>query len=341
MPLGTARITRLAVALCGLALLSVLGGCTAFVPSKPASPSAAAPQQLTPTNAWLYPLETITGGLVGNDFVGNANQHLKRPVAVAVRDHQLYIVDAGAEMLYLYDDLTKRMSILKDLRGVVSGEVPDIYVAADRSYYLADADGHQVLRFDRYGQLVQTFKDSLNLARPVAVSVDEATGDVYVADGLFDHVLVFNSAGDLWRMIGDRGLEDGEFLNITAMTLGPDGVYVTARIGKRGQVLDKNSGKFLYAFDDDTVVFPKGIAVDKLDDRAYVSDFFDNSIKIFKHGHLLATVGGTGASPGRFKGIRGVTLESGFLYVADSLNGRIQVFKITAGTPSAEKASSK
>jgi DNA-binding beta-propeller fold protein YncE len=338
MPLSTTRISRLALILCGLTTVSVLGGCTASVRSQKADASAAAPQQLTATNAWLYPLETISGGMTGNDFVGNVDQRLQRPVAVAVRDHNLYIVDAGRDLLYLYDDLSKRLSVLKDLRGVVTGDVPDIYVAADRSYYLADAGGRQVLHFDRGGRLLKTFKDPLNLARPVAVSVDEATGDVYVADGLFDHVLVFTSAGDLWRMIGDRGQEDGEFLNITAMTRGPDGVYVTARLGKRGQVLDQNSGKFLYAFDDDTLVFPNGIAVDNLDDYAYVTDFFDNSIKIFRRGHLLATVGGTGASPGRFKGISDVAVESGFLYVADSLNGRIQVFRITAGTPPAEKS---
>ena len=338
MPLSTTRIPRLAIVLCGLTALSVLGGCTAFSTSQKAQTSAVQPQQLTTTNAWLYPMETITGGMMGNDFVGNLDQRLQRPVAVAVRDHNLYIVDAGRELLYLYDDFSKRMTVLKDLRGVVTGDVPDIYVAADRSYYLADAGGRRVLHFDRSGQLLQSFKDSLNLARPVAVSVDEATGDVYVADGLFDHVLVFNSAGDLWRMIGDRGLDNGEFLNITAMTRGPDGVYITARLGKRGQVMDQDSGKFLYAFDDDTVVFPNGIAVDPLDDRAYVSDFFDNSIKIFKRGHLLATLGGTGASPGRFKGITHVTLESGFLYVADSLNGRIQVFKITSGAPPAAKS---
>ena len=317
-------------------MLSALGGCTAFNGSKPAG--SAEPQQLTPANGALYPLETITGGAMGNDFVGNVTQRLQRPVAVAVRDHNLYIVDAGRDVLYLYDDFSKRMSVLKELRGVVTGDVTDIYVAADRSYYLADAGGRQVLHFDRGGRLLQTFKNSLNLARPVGVSVDEATGDVYVADGLFDHILVFNSAGDLWRMIGDRGMEDGEFLNITAMTRGPDGVYVTARLGKRGQVLDQDTGAFRYAFDDDTLVFPNGIAVDQLDDRAYVSDFFDNSIKVFKQGHLLETLGGTGASPGRFKGITDVALESGFLYVADSLNGRIQVFKITAGASSAEQS---
>ena len=322
-------------------MVSAMGGCTAFSSSaEKADASSAGPKQLTVTSPWLYPLETISGGLTGNSFAGNAFQRLQRPVAVAVRDHQLYIVDAGQEMLYLYDDVTKRMSILKDLRGVVSGDVPDIYVAADRSYYLADAGGRRVLHFDRNGQLMQTFQDTLNLARPVAVSVDETNGDVYVADGLFDHIMVFNSAGDPWRMIGDRGMGDGEFLNITAMTRGPDGVYVTARLGKRGQVMDQNTGKFRYAFDPNTIVFPNGIAVDRMTDLAYVSDFFDNSIKIFKHGHLQATVGGNGASPGRFKGITDVTLEDGFLYVADSLNSRIQVFRVTSGAPSEKKASS-
>jgi len=318
-------------------MLSAMGGCTPLSQSDSAEMSAE-PQQLTSTNNAMYPLEVITGGVMGDKFVGNAMQRFQRPVTVAVRDHLLYIVDAGRNLLYQYDDFSKRMRILKDLRGAVTGDVPDIYVAGDHSYYLADAGGSRVLHFDRDGHLLTVFQDSLNLARPVGVAVDETTGDVYVADGLFDHILVFNSAGDLWRMIGDRGQEYGEFLNITAMARGPDGVYVTARLGKRGQVLNEDTGEFLYAFDDDALVFPNGIAVDKLDNRAYVSDFFNNSIKIFKQGHLLATLGGTGASPGRYKGITDVALESGFLYVADSLNARIQVFKITAGSPPAEQS---
>ena len=150
-------------------MLSALGGCTAFSESEPAG--SVEPQQLTPANGALYPLEIITGGAMGNVVVGNVTQRLQRPVTVAVRDHILYIVDAGRDVLYQYDDISKRMSVLKDLRGIVTGDVPDIYVAADRSYYLADAGGRQVLHFDRDGRLLQTFKDSLNLARPVGSNV--------------------------------------------------------------------------------------------------------------------------------------------------------------------------
>ena len=348
-------------------MLSVLSGCASFSdsPPKDGTPEAAnaAPkQQLTPANAWLYPLETINGGLMGNSIVGNELQRLQRPTVLAARDHDLYIVDADQELLYQYDTITRRMTVLKDLRAAMTAgpkpfmsihpgvsvehelqggralDITDIYVAGDHSYYLADGFGHRVLHFDHSGRLLAIIQDSLNLDRPVAISVDETTGDVYVADGLYDHILVFNSAGEPWRMLGDRGTGDGEFLNITAMTRGPDGVYVTARLGVRGQVLDQERGQFRYAFEENTLAFPNSIVVDKLDDRTYVSDFFDNSIKIFEHGRLMATLGGTGASPGRFKGISDLALESGFLYVADSLNGRIQVFRVTTGAPPSEKS---
>jgi DNA-binding beta-propeller fold protein YncE len=359
MPLSTTRITRLALIVCGLALMSAFSGCASFSDTPPAgATSSPEPAQLTPSNPWLYPLETITGGFMGNAIVGNELHRLQRPVAVAVRDHDLYIVDADQEMLFLYDTITRRMSVLKDLRGLATAgpkpfmsvhpgvsvqnevqggraiDVTDVYVSGDHSYYIADAFGRRVLHFDRDGQLLQTFQDPLNLGRPVAINVDETTGDVYVADGLFDHILVFNSVGDLWRMLGDRGMTEGTFLNITAMTRGVEGVYVTARLGVRGQVLNQDNGQFIYAFQKDTLAFPNGIAVD-MDGRAYVSDFLDNTIKIFEHGRLVATAGGTGASPGRFKGISDVTLGNGFLYVADSLNGRIQVFRTTTGSPPA------
>ncbi len=337
MPFSRTRIARLALTWCCLAALSVLSGCASLsdAPKEGATAASAEPKQIAAGNSWLYPLQTITGGAMGNAVVGNEHRRLRRPVAVAVRDHDLYIADADSEVLFLYDAISGRMSLLKDLRGVVSGDVADIYVGGDHSYYLVDSIGRRVLRFDRGGRLLQTFQDALNLSRPVAVSVDETTGDVYVADGVFDHVVVFNTAGELWRKLGDRGMGEGEFLNITAMARGLDGVYVTARLGIRGQVLDQDSGQFRYAFDKDTLIFPNSVAVD-MDGRAYVSDFFENSIKIFEHGRLVAKVGGTGASPGRFKGIADLALESGFLYVADSLNGRIQVFKITAGAPAPE-----
>ncbi|HHM05833.1 MAG TPA: hypothetical protein ENJ19_08820 [Gammaproteobacteria bacterium] len=285
--------------------------------------AAAAP---APAGRWLEFVESIDGGLEGNAWTGRADTRFRRPVAVAARDSVLYVVDEGQELLYAYDRFSGRLSVVRDLRGLVAGEVRDIYVTGDRSIYLADSFGARVVRLNASGEVVRIYQDQLNLRRPVAVAVDERTGDVYVADGVMDYVLVFNDAGRLWRSLGERGEGEGRFLNITSVALGPEGVYVTARLALRGQVLD-GSGAFKYALEKNTVVFPKSVAVD-VDGRAYISDFFDNSISIFRQGRLLAKLGGTGVGPGRFKGIADVSLEAGFLYVADSLNGRIQVFRI-------------
>ncbi len=294
----------------------------------------------------IYFEESLRGGRVGNAFFGNGElqpvmtgdtgglvrlheARFRRPVAVAAKDHWVYVVDADQQQVILYDRISGTQEILVSLKGLVTGDVADIFVTGDRSFYLADSVGGKVLKFNRNGRLEATFRDSMNLRRPVAVSVDETTGDVYVADGVLDHVLIFNSAGGLWRALGGRGEGNGEFLNITAMARGPDGVYVTARFAHRAQVLSEE-GTFKYAFDPDTVVFPNAVAVDTAN-RAYVSDFFNNTVKIFEQGKLVATIGGAGVGPGRFNGVSDVWLDGSSLYVADSLNGRIQVFKIAAG----------
>lgn len=295
--------------------------------------------------------ESISGGTIGNAFFGTGElNHIAtgdteglvrvqrarfhRPVAVAAKDHWVYVVDADQQSVIVYDRFTQRMEVLADLHGKVGADVADIFVTGDRSFYLADRYGAKVLKFDRDGRLVMTIEDKMNLRQPVAVSVDETTGDVYVADGVMDHVLVFNSAGKLWRAIGSRGEGEGQFLNITAMARGPDGVYVAARLAHRVQVLSEE-GAFRYSFMPDTVVFPNALAVDA-GNRVYVSDFFDNKVKMFEHGKLVGAFGGTGAGPGHFKGISDVWVEGGTLYVADSLNGRIQVFRLTTAGVNAQ-----
>ncbi len=345
MPLRAARYRRVALSALLAAGTVLLNACAVFGPPNTASgePRAALPGEGA---AFLFYEESIGGGRVGNAFFGTGelrpvvtgdtgglvnlqDARFRRPVAVAAKDHWIYVVDADQQQVLLYDRFSGNLEVLADLKGVVTGDVADIFVTGDRSFYLADSVGGKVLKFDRNGNLRATFKDPMNLRRPVAVSVDETTGDVYVADGVLDHVVIFTSVGGLWRGIGGRGEDEGKFLNITSMTRGTEGIYVTARFAHRAQTLSE-TGEFLYAFDPDTVVFPNSVAVDA-GNRVYVTDFIDNTIKLFERGKLVATLGGTGVGPGHFKGISDVWVEGGSLYVADSLNGRIQVFKIAAG----------
>ncbi len=286
--------------------------------------SVAPPVSEEPLVYW----ETIGGGKIGNFITGGNDARLERPVAVAVRGDFVYIVDAGQELVVRYDRISGKLSTLVDLKGVAKGEISDIYVAPDLSFYLTDTVGRQVLYFDKKGSLRQTFRNLLNLVYPVGVWFDEDSDTVLIADGQLDHVLIFNKDGTLLSAVGGRGVEPGKFLNITTVTEGPDGYYIAQRIGHHVQVLAKD-GTYLYSFAQEGVIFPLAIAADN-QQRAFVADYLDNTIKVYERGRFVASIGKSGVGPGEFKRITDLWLDGDFLYVADSLNGRIQIMRIAA-----------
>ena len=312
-------VTRLLVAAMPVLLLT---GCAFFNGTMDSAGNTPGEESI-PLILW----EEIDGGSEGNIITGVEHARFMRPVAVAARGNFIYVVDAGQNLLYRYSRDSGRLTVLKDLKAIVAGEVTDLYVDRDLSFYITDTDGGRVLHFDREGNQIQVFEDRRNLARPVSITVDEVTGQILIADGFNDDVLIYNRLGILQGAIGTRGTEAGQFMNITSLTAGPDGVYVTARLGHRVQVLS-HDGTYLRSFQENTVTFPLAIVVDQ-DKRAFVGDYLDDTIKVYADdGRLVDKLGGSGAGPGRFKRITDLWLDEGLLYVADSLNGRIQVARI-------------
>ncbi len=296
------------------------------------SDARTAPKQQT-LYGWGW--RDIDGGreLEGNAILGQRHVRFVRPVQVAARGNFVFVVDAGVQLLYRYDLSRDQLAVVLDLRAVTVGEVSDIYLYQDHSFLLVDPDAGRVLHFDRNGRLIRTFEDRLNLIRPVAVTYDEQMGRVLIADGSSDDILVFTSTGQLQGVIGSRGLTEGKFLNLTAITSGERGIYATARLGHRVQLMGRD-GSHQKTFQPDTVVFPLAIAVDK-SGNTFVSDYLDNSIKVFQNDLFLESIGSSGIGPGRFKRITDLWYDDGFLYAVDSLNGRIQVLRVEMVEPEA------
>lgn len=266
-------------------------------------------------------------GQLNRLIIGEADEiKLQQPVAVGGVDGLLYIVDAGPKVVYKYDLITNEIEPIKEI-AIHFQDVPgNIYVAKDHSFYIVDSIGRKVLHFSEQGQLLMTFQDLANLSRPMDVAVNEKTGDVLVADGSFSHIVVFNSMGKATNAIGQRGTGPGRFRAITFLTGSADDLYVLDRLELPVQVIDWQ-GRYRYSFGESNLLFPNAIAVDK-DQRAYISDRSSNTIQVYQDGKLIMTFGGGGSAPGRFRMVTGMWIDGNLLYVADSLNQRVQVLRI-------------
>ena len=316
--------------------------------------SVTAPEKVAPTTRPVSPLvsytrpgdpevlvamESISGGRqeMGSGAVGEFARIIVgaadtitflNPVAVGGVKDQMLIVDAGTRAIYRYNLTTKTIQSLALAGSQFVGDPAGMAVESDLSFYIADPVGKQVLYFDANGNFVRRFADAANLARPVDLVVDEVRGLLYVADGSYSHIVIFSKTGQAMSAIGSRGQGPGKFRAITAIAKGKDSLFVADRLELPLQEIDINTGAFRFSIARGQIIWPTAIVVDKRN-RIFVSDRSDNTIKVFDDIRLVATIGGTGYAPGRFRQITGMWLsDQNILYVADSMNRRVQAFRV-------------
>src|SRR6185369_1093137 len=79
---------------------------------------------------------------------------------------------------------------------------------------------------------------------------------------------------------------------------------------------------------------PKGIAVDP-EGRIFVSDALLDAVQIFDDtGQFLFSFGSTGTDDGYFWMPSGLFIHEGYIFVADTFNQRVQIFRYLSGETS-------
>ncbi len=263
---------------------------------------------------------------------GRDRYDIKQPTAIDVRDDWMYIADAGEGMLFKYNLSNRRIEPILWAGDEVAGEVSDIYIARDYSFYVTDVSGKRVLHFSPAGRLLRVFQDAPNISRPIAIHVDEDRRLLYVADEVYSKVVVFGFDGVPIRGFGARGQGPGHFRIVTDMVRARQGgFYISDRIELPVQLFDAQ-GRYIEHFGEQELMFPTALAEDRFG-RVFVSDKSDSLIKVFRQGELIDAVGRNGYGPGEFRYIGDMKIKGNTLYVADTLNGRIQVFDILADDP--------
>lgn len=174
------------------------------------------------------------------------------------------------------------------------------------------------------GVIVGETRQPVRVQRPQSGAID-AAGRIYVTDGGNAAVFVFDRvAGQLH--VWDRAEGLTRFLSPVGIAVGPRGDIMVAdsRLGIVARLAP--NGEPRRSFGRGVLEQPTGLAYDPQGERIYVSDTAAHDIKVFdEEGRLLKTIGRRGDGPGEFNYPTYLAFARGKLYVADTMNSRIQV----------------
>ena len=318
------NITRRAFALGGAGALAGLAGCAAEegqvrrVP--PEQPSGLLRPWLSISGGWR--LDTASPLQLARPTGSRVN--LVQPVGVAARNDVVLIADAGARVIWRFERSRDALTPFADFTGAVPDAGASMQVGNDFSVWVALPADHHVVQYDLRGQPVRRWASALDAPRPVSVVVPEDRSEILVGDGATARIVVFNPLGLATGILG--GPRSTMLQSVSAMALGPAGLYVLDRLAQQVVVLDRR-GVPVQVIGEHQLVQPRALAVDA-SGRVFVSDEMEQRIKVFRGDQLLASFGGKGNAPGRFGRIESMALDGNLLYVADSVNARVEVLLV-------------
>lgn len=255
---------------------------------------------------------------------------LVRPFGVALSpDGSVVVTDPEARVVARLD--ARRVELVACPSRPWSAPA-GVAVAPDGSILVADLDA--VVRVAPGGRCEIVASGAFARATGVAT----AGGRIFVADPPRHEVLVLSPSGAVEGRLGgpDGGKGPLHFPSAVAAAPGGDVLvadtfnFSVARFGAGGTPAGRLGGA---AEGPGSLARPKGVAAGA-DGRVYVADAERDVVVVFRaDGAEDYRLGATGTEPGKFANPAGVSVSGDRLAVADSLNGRVQVFELIGGAP--------
>jgi len=258
------------------------------------------------------------------------------PVAVGKgSDGRIAVADLGRRCVHLFVPEGKRY--LRLTGGAGGAFVSPVAVAFDEAshLYVSDSAG-RVFGFGAEGEALFAVDraGADPLRRPTGLAYSPRRKLLYVVDTLANRIHAFDTKGTLAFSFGERGEAPGALNFPTHVFRSAAGeLYVTNTLAFRIEIFDEDGhpvGSFgRHGDGSGDLAMPKGIAVDG-DGVVYVVDgLFDNVQLFTRGGDFLLTLGRRGTDSGEFWLPSGAFIGDDGLYVCDTYNRRVQVFRIT------------
>ncbi|MDW0136924.1 MAG: 6-bladed beta-propeller [Nitrososphaeraceae archaeon] len=257
---------------------------------------------------------------------------------------RVYVADYANHRIQVFD--TKGNYMTKwGTYGEENGQIHKasaLSVVPSGNIYLSDQFNYRIQVFTSNGTFVTAWgtkgEGDGQFLHPHVPGVD-SEGNVYVSDRDLANVQKFTGDGKFIMKWSEEGSNDGQLSKPESVIIdSKDNVYV-ADFGNHRIQKFTNDGKFILKWGskgigDGEFNGPAGLSIDR-NDNIYVTDRNNNRIQVFTaNGTFLTKFGTEGSGSSQFilpEGV-GVDINTGLVYVADTGNYRIQVFRPVASS---------
>lgn len=266
------------------------------------------------------------------------------PVHVTTDSRERLVVsDPKGCAVHVLDRNGKTSMRLVTGKGYRLHEAAGVAVDSADNIYVADSEHGMIVVFDREGNFVRYLgsrQGEPDYARPHGLAMDSKKQHLLLVDTPRNLVFELDLDGHELNRAGKNrdGTGKVEFDLPTDIAINHDRIFVLDRSGTRVQVLDMGLNletKFDLPHGQDLRQDRQnGLSADA-DGNIYIASHRSSIVRVYNPGgRLLASFGQSGTRVGEFAAPEGLWMDSANrLYVADSGNGRVQLFQLTTSHP--------
>jgi DNA-binding beta-propeller fold protein YncE len=285
---------------------------------------------------------SLIAGPEGAEPRTNPTMLLPRGIA-ADRNGRVMVADPLGRAVHVFDFNRRKYSRIGGPDDFRLRSPRGIAVDDENNIYVVDSQAGMILVYNSRGKFqryIGNIKGEKFCQRPSSIALDREGGHIYVADPPRHMIYRLNMEGEVLAQFGVRGGGNapGQFNYPTAVAVSGGELIVLDANNRRIQVLDL-MGNFRREFRGEFVsLHTLDLAVDGKGNMYITNPFLATIHVLSREGRLLYNFNGLAGGRGRLSSPTGIFVDSADqIYVADSTQHRVQVFRSPAGSRKPEK----
>lgn len=293
----------------------------------PAAALAAAVNVANPQSAQppAGSLPLTVARMIGAPGTGPGQFDHPRGIAVG-KDGRVYVVDSGNRRVQVFDAEGRyQFAFTASDGGDTLVEPFGIVMTSKGEIIVMDADDGGLYRYTPEGQPLGAIDVDGSFYKPRGFSID-AKDNLYVTDTGGSRVVKITLDGAIALEINQRGADPGELDQPCDAIGGPSGdVWVSDCVNGRIQLFGPDGAfKVAIPIRGSDPLNGSRLALGADQSLYVIAAPAHTLLKFSSAGKLLGDFGSEGGEPGQFRTPAGITLAGNAIWVADTLNNRIQ-----------------